>query len=85
MKMALVQRKVDDFPLKMSNLKMLQSEFSEFCSTTSIHGMVQIFDRKNGFVSQIVWILVVAASFVAAGFCIKESLDGKQIFNFNYN
>jgi hypothetical protein len=65
----------------MSHLKMVQREFSNFCSTTSIHGMANIFDGKQNFVSRVLWIVIIVASFVAAGICIKASFDGMQMLN----
>jgi hypothetical protein len=65
----------------MSHLKMVQREFSNFCSTASIHGMAKIFDGKQNFVSRLLWIVIIVASFVAAGICIKATFDGMQTFN----
>ena len=60
-------------------MKYLSSSFSEFCSTTSIQGVRNITDTKQGHCSQICWFLIVIASFICAGISIKESIDGKLL------
>ncbi len=54
----------------------LKEDFVEFCSTTSIQGMRNLTDPKQGCLSRIIWTIVVIASFVLSGICIKESIDG---------
>jgi len=57
----------------------------------SIHGMSNVTDPKQGFLLKAIWTCVVVASFVCAGICIKESIDGEfnfllmfMIFKFSY-
>ena len=57
-------------------IKDLFSSFSEFCSTTSIQGVRNITDTKQGHCSQVCWFLIVIVSFICAGISIKESIDG---------
>ena len=61
----------------MGVIKELKNDFAEFCSTTSIQGMRNITDPKQSYLLRIIWIIVVATSFVLSGICIKESIDGK--------
>jgi hypothetical protein len=66
----------------MGRLKEIKHDLIEFCSTTSIQGMRNITDPKQGFLLQITWIIVVVTSFVLSGICIKESIDGKYKADF---
>ncbi len=56
--------------------KELKDDLVEFCSTTSIQGMRNLTDPKQGCMSRSIWTIVVIASFVLSGICIKESIDG---------
>jgi hypothetical protein len=58
-------------------LRSLREEFSDFCSTISIQGLRNVGDSNQGFCSRLLWLVVVAVSFVLAGICIKESLEGE--------
>ncbi len=62
----------------MASLKVLQNELTEFCSTTTIQGLRNVTDSKLSVYSRIVWMIVVVASFICAGFGIKESIDGNN-------
>jgi len=57
-------------------LKELKDDLFEFCSTTSIQGMRNLTDPKQGYLSRVIWTIVVITSFVFSGICIKESIDG---------
>ena len=57
-------------------VKDLSSSFSQFCSTTSIQGVRNITDTKQGHCSQVCWFVIVIVSFICAGISIKESIDG---------
>ena len=60
----------------MNVLKDLKDEFAEFCSTTSIQGMRNVTDPKQGGFSRGLWLIIVIASFALSGICIKESIEG---------
>jgi hypothetical protein len=62
----------------MASLKVLQNELTEFCSTTTIQGLQNVTDSKLSVYSRILWMIVVIALFVCAGFGIKESIDGNK-------
>ena len=62
----------------MRKLRELQNELTEFCSTTTIQGLRNVTDSKQNVISRILWMIVVIALFVCAGFGIKESIDGKN-------
>ena len=62
-------------------MKELKNDVMLFCSTTSIQGMRNVADPQQCFILKTIWILVVTASFVLSGICIKESIDG-TIFKF---
>ena len=57
-------------------MKELKNDVMLFCSTTSIQGMRNVADPQQCFILKTIWILVVTASFVLSGICIKESMDG---------
>ena len=61
----------------MGFLKNLRNELVEFCDTTSIQGMRNVSDPKQGKFIRILWFFVVILSFTLSGICIKESIDGK--------
>ena len=61
----------------MGFLKNLRNELVEFCDTTSIQGMRNVSDPKQGKFIRILWFIVVILSFTLSGICIKESIDGK--------
>jgi len=62
----------------MGKLKEFQNELKEFCATTTIQGLRNVTDSKQNVVSRILWMIVVIALFVCAGFGIKESIDGNN-------
>jgi hypothetical protein len=62
----------------MVALEEIFSDVEEFCSTTSIQGLRNVTDPKQGCVSQVLWLIVVATSLILSGICIKESFDGKD-------
>jgi hypothetical protein len=59
-------------------LQEIFSDVEEFCSTTSIQGLRNVTDHKQGWLSRVLWLIVVVISFVLSGICIKESIDGKD-------
>ena len=75
----------DGFWLNMDVMKDLKDDLAEFCSTTSIQGMRNVTDPKQGCFSRSLWLIIVIASFVLSGICIKESIDGKQACKINYS
>jgi hypothetical protein len=62
----------------MVALEELFSDVEEFCSTTSIQGLRNVTDPKQGCVSRVLWLIVVATSLILSGICIKESFDGQD-------
>jgi len=66
----------------MAALGELYSDVEEFCSTTSIQGLRNVTDPKQGCVSRVLWLIVVASSLIMSGICIKESFDGKDWHTF---
>ncbi len=62
----------------MDVYKILKNEFFKFCSKTSIQGMGNVGDTEQGLFFQIIWLVVVIASFTCAGICLKENVDGKK-------
>jgi hypothetical protein len=60
-------------------LKEFKNDLVDFCSTTSIQGMRNVTDSNQGCVSRAIWTIVIIASFVFSGICIKESIDGMCI------
>jgi hypothetical protein len=62
----------------MAALGELYNDVEEFCSTTSIQGLRNVTDPKQGWVSRVLWLIVVASSLILSGICIKESFDGND-------
>ena len=60
----------------MGVLQELYADVEEFCATTTIQGMRNVTDQKQGWLSRVLWFIVVVVSFVLSGICIKESIDG---------
>ena len=55
----------------------LGSVFTEFCRSTSIHGLRYLGDREKKMTSRFVWLVIVVMSFVGAGYIIYGSVQGK--------
>ena len=55
----------------------LSSVFTEFCRSTSIHGLRYLGDREKQMTSRFVWLVIVVVSFVGAGYIIYGSVQGK--------
>jgi hypothetical protein len=60
----------------MSRLKLIREELKDFCSTVTIQGMSNISNSQKGIFLRMVWFVVVAASFIISGMCIKNSVVG---------
>jgi hypothetical protein len=60
----------------MGFLKKVKNELVEFCETTSIQGMRNVSDPKQGKIIRILWLIVLFLSFTLSGICIKESIEG---------
>ena len=64
----------------MDFFRDLKQDLVEFCSTTSIQGMRNVTDQKQAYLFRIIWLIIVITSFVLSGICIKESIDGNNLF-----
>ena len=60
----------------MGVLQDLYNDVEEFCATTTIQGMRNVTDQKQGCLSRVLWFIVVVISFILSGICIKEAIDG---------
>ncbi len=54
------------------------SGFTEFCRSTSIHGLRYLGDRDKRMMSCFVWLIIVVMSFVGAGYIIYGSVQGRR-------
>ena len=63
----------------MERLRVVRTEVAEFCSSTSIQGLRGVADQNQAFVFRLIWLIIVVVSFICAGICIKESIDGKLL------
>ena len=67
-----------DAQVKMrKTLQSLKSRFSNFCETTTIHGLRYVGDDGTSLMSRLIWFVVVIVSFVYAGLNIYNSAEGK--------
>jgi uncharacterized membrane protein YqhA len=64
----------------MSFIKEFRKDVLEFCSTSSIQGLSNVVDPKQSCLSRMLWIIVIATSFVLSGICMKQSIEGKEEF-----
>jgi hypothetical protein len=63
----------------MVSLQEVMRDVEEFCSSTSIQGLRNVTDHKQGCFLRVLWLILVTVSFILSGICIKESIDGKEL------
>jgi hypothetical protein len=57
--------------------QVLRAEVLHFFATSSIQGLQNVSDSRRAVFVRTVWFGIVVASFVCAGICIKESVEGR--------
>ena len=60
----------------MSRLRLISEELRSFGSVVSIQGVRYLSDNQQGSLFRMIWLAIVAISFVVSGICIKNSIQG---------
>ena len=63
----------------MSRLRLITEELRSFGSVVSIQGVRYLSDDQQGSLYRVIWLAIVATSFVVSGICIKNSIEGYEL------
>ncbi len=73
-----MDRRVREIDSDFNRFRSLSTGFTEFCQSTSIHGLRYLGNRDKKITLRFVWLIIIAMSFVGAGYIIYGSVQGKN-------